>query len=299
MPGKEGEKLIYRGIGIDGCPGGWAVVWIEGIEGKWLGGGTRADGEWAEATQTDRARSGNQEEDGPHAALAFRSAVYPDLRAMWAALRPDPARDRILLDMPIGLAEGADGSLNRVEDRRCDRDCRKLLPKRRKSSVFPVPARQALHAADPSAANEAATGRRLSRQSLNLLPKIREVDDLVAGLLARGLPVSGLLDESHPELAFLRLNGGEAPAHGKKEAAGRQERLEILAAAGLPEAELERLLQTFVRKQAAPDDLLDAAALALCAWRIVSGHSPARGVTEGDRRQHDYDGRVEMNIVYI
>lgn len=256
-----------RGIGIDGCPGGWAAVVIEG--------------------STDES-----------AVVALQSFVYPDIASLWAGLRPDAARDRVWIDMPIGLAEGADGIRNRLEDRHCDRDCRTLLPKWRKSSVFPVPARQALRAEDPSAANEAAIGRRLSRQSLNILPKIREVDDFVYERLENGCPAAGLPQESHPELAFLRLNAGEAPRSGKKEAEGRRQRIDILVRAGMAPEELERLLQRFPRKQAAPDDLLDAAALALGAWRVASGQSPVRCVTEGERRQYDYDGRLEINIAY-
>ncbi|NGZ77002.1 DUF429 domain-containing protein [Saccharibacillus alkalitolerans] len=266
--GRTNARGEPRGIGIDGCPGGWAVVSVESA-----GGDTEV--------------------------LTLNTAVHPDISSLWAALEPNPALDRMLIDMPIGLAEGADGVRNRAADRHCDRDCRKLLPPRRKSSVFPVPARQALYADGPSAANLAAIGRKLSRQSLNILPKIRELDEFVAEALESGLPVPAVLAECHPELCFLRLNGGEAPPHGKKEAEGLSERLGILAEAGIPREQLERLLDLFPRKQAARDDLLDAAALALTAYRISSGQSPARYVTEGERRQYDYGGRLEMNIVYV
>lgn len=264
----------YRGIGVDGCPGGWIAVVLE------------------ESGKPYAQTSGQPK---------LTAAVYPDISSLWEALEPLASRDLVLIDMPIGLPEGADGIRNRVEDRNCDRDCRKLLPKRRKSSVFPVPARQALRSSDPSAANAAATRRKLSSQSLNILPKIRELDDFIAKRLKTeaydtfALPLA----ESHPEVAFMRLNAGEAPLEGKKTAEGLAERFAILEQAGIEQAELERLTTLFPRKQAARDDLLDAAALAISALRIVSGRSPARYVTEDGRRQFDYDGRLEMNIVYI
>ena len=261
---------VYRGIGIDGCFGGWAVVVLEALP-----------------------------EEGP--LHIRRAAVYPTLSTLWEDLSPNPLSDRILIDIPIGLAEGADGVQNRVADRNCDRDCRKLLPKRRKSSVFPVPARQALRAEDPSYANAQATGRKLSRQTINILPKIRETDDFLAARLKKDLPVSGFIEESHPELVFLRLNDSadEAPLYGKKEAEGQRERSGILRVAGLPHTETEKLFTLFARKQAAKDDLLDAAALAVAAHRVVSGRSAVKYVTEGERRQFDYEGRVEMNIAYV
>lgn len=263
------SDVIYRGIGIDGCPGGWVAVVIEGTP------------------DTEQLRS-------PYA------AVYAALSDLWRDLSPNERHDRVLIDIPIGLPEGKAGVSNTVEDRNCDRDCRKLLPKRRKSSVFPVPARQALDAEDPSGANAAATGRKLSRQTINILPKIRETDDFLAARLRQGLPVAGFIEESHPELVFLRLNAKpeEAPVHGKKEAQGQLERLEILHEAGLPRTETEKWFALFARKQTSKDDLLDAAALAVAAHRILSGRTTARYVTGNERRQFDYDGRLEMNIVY-
>lgn len=262
----------YRGIGVDGCPGGWIAVILE--EG---------------------------DDDKPGGQPTLTAAVYPDISSLWATLEPCSSRDLVLIDMPIGLPEGAEGIRNRAEDRNCDRDCRKLLPKRRKSSVFPVPARQALRSADPSSANAAATKRKLSSQSLNILPKIRELDDFIAEHLAAEDvgPFALPLAESHPEVAFMRLNAGEAPLHGKKTAEGLAERFAVLEQAGIKQAELERLAKLFPRKQAARDDLLDAASLAASALRIMSGCSPARRVTEDGRRQFDYGGRLEMNIVYV
>ncbi|MDO3410466.1 DUF429 domain-containing protein [Saccharibacillus sp. CPCC 101409] len=256
-----------RGIGVDGCRGGWICVVFQ-------------------APGADKA-----------AQTPARSAVYPDIAALWADLKPVSGLDRVLIDMPIGLPEGPEGANNRIVDRLCDRDCRRLLPAPRKSSVFPVPVRQALRAGDPSAVNAAVVGRRLSRQTINLIPKIRELDDFVASLLEAGLSGPALPAECHPELSFQRLNGNTAPPHKKKEAEGAAERIDILNRAGIPRGELLRLLEDLPRGTAVRDDLLDAAALAICAYRIAAGVSLPAYVSEGER-QYDYEGRLEMNIVY-
>ncbi|MCQ4088363.1 DUF429 domain-containing protein [Saccharibacillus sp. JS10] len=261
---------LYRGIGIDGCPAGWIAALIEAS---------------AEATEFQR----------------IRSAVYPTITDLWADLNPNPDYDHVLIDIPIGLPEGIAGKLNSVEDRKCDRDCRKLLPKSRKSSVFPVPVRQALRAEDPSAINFSVTGRKLSRQSIHILPKISEVDDFIAQRLKRQLPVAGFIEESHPELVFLNLNTGieEVPLYRKKEAEGQRERLRILQASGLSQTQMEQQFTLFLRKHVAKDDLLDAAALAVAAHRIASNSAEPRYVTKSSETQYDYEGSVQMNIVYV
>ncbi|MEM9305289.1 MAG: DUF429 domain-containing protein, partial [Pseudomonadota bacterium] len=100
----------------------------------------------------------------------------------------------IFIDMPIGLPH-VDQPV-----RRCEPEARKLLGPRR-SSVFNVPCREALDAptyADGSARNAAITGRKLSRQSWAIVPKIRELDEL---LLARPA-LRASLREAHPEVCF-------------------------------------------------------------------------------------------------
>ena len=261
---------LYRGIGIDGCPAGWIAVVIEAS---------------AEATEFQK----------------IHSAVYPAITDLWADLKPNPDYDHVLIDIPIGLPEGAAGQLNTIEDRQCDRDCRKLLPKSRKSSVFPVPVRQALRAENPSAANFSITGRKLSRQSIHILPKISEVDDFIAQRLKEQLPVAGLIEESHPELVFLHLNRDteEAPLHRKKQLEGQRERLRILQGSGFSQTQMELQFALFLRKHVAKDDLLDAAALAVAAHRIASQTATPQYVTKGSDAQYDYEGNVQMNIVYV
>ncbi len=69
---------------------------------------------------------------------------------------------------------------------------------------------------------------------------------------------------------FLRLNHGR-PVARKISAEGRALRLELLARAGL--AGIEALLDRFARRDAGPDDVLDAAACALAARDMLAGRA--------------------------
>lgn len=185
-----------------------------------------------------------------------------DLRARlvtnWSelALERDSAA-MVAVDMPIGLADAG--------PRGCDVAARRLLPRGRKSSVFPAPRRYMLDCG--SWAEAQAEGRRrescgLSKQSWNILPKIRELD------AALGPADQDRVREAHPELIFHHLNDWE-PLPGKRSADGREARLQLLAASGLKG--VEPLLDLFPRAQVQQDDIIDAAACALAARRMVQG----------------------------
>lgn len=130
--------------------------------------------------------------------------------------------DEILADVPMGLLrEGA-------EERRCDAEARALLaPAGRGSSVFPVPVRDAVYAEsyeEASRINQERSGRRLSKQSWAITPRIREVDELVR----ESDEARRRLHEAHPELMFWALNGGRAMEHSKKTQDGLVERVEVI-----------------------------------------------------------------------
>src|SRR5207245_2674687 len=81
-----------------------------------------------------------------------------------------PIPEIIALDVPIGLPES--------HARTCDTEARRLLG-RRASSVFPAPIRPVLAATDYAQACQIRfeiEGKKLSRQSFAILPKICEVD---------------------------------------------------------------------------------------------------------------------------
>jgi len=176
------------------------------------------------------------------------------------------APEVIAVDMPIGLPEriGPNG-------RGPEKAVRPKLGQRQ-SSVFAVPSRAAVYAEDYRAACDIALAtsqppRRVSKQCFHLFRKIREIDGLISPATQHRV------FEAHPELAFWRLNGERAmslPKHVKSEASrpGLDERRDLLVRHGFDDDWLQA-----VPRGAGLDDLLDAAALALIARRILAGEA--------------------------
>jgi predicted RNase H-like nuclease len=173
----------------------------------------------------------------------------------------------VAVDVPIGLPERAGHG-----GREAENAARPLLGARQ-SSVFSVPSRAAIAAADYAAACRAALEtseppRKVSKQLFNIAPKIREVD----AVLRANPALADRVFEVHPELAFWRLNGGR-PLHEPKKvksrpyAPGLALRRDLLLAAGLPRG----LIEAAPPEGAAADDLLDALACAAIARRIHAG----------------------------
>lgn len=171
------------------------------------------------------------------------------------------------IDMPVNLPVGrpTDEGL-----RRCDESARKQLGWPRSSSVFAAPPSGVLKAADYEQAcqtAEQASGRRISVQAWNLVPKIREVQEL----LTSDSRWRDRLFETHPELCFARLNGGEGVAASKKTPEGRAARLRLLASV-LGRGVVDRALRTAKgAKGVANDDKIDAMAALLAAFRRSRG----------------------------
>lgn len=212
-------------------------------------GADGARGGWAVACLYD---------DGTRLMLLGDIGEIAELRAASAA--------PVAIDVPIGL-------LDSVGFRPCDLAARALLG-RRASTVFAPPARYQLAAAGDYAAiralvaaerrtNPAAKG--LSAQSAGIARKIREVDTFV-----RAHPDSERwLFESHPELTFLALNGGEVAS--KRSPAGAEQRQRLIASV-FPDATQPR-----PRGLADQDDWLDAYALLATATAIARGEHAELG----------------------
>lgn len=164
----------------------------------------------------------------------------------------------ILIDIPIGLRES--GELERA----CDLAARRVLSPKRGSSVFPAPCRQALSATsyeEALAINRHILGRGLSKQSWAIVPKIREVDVMLASSqLARDS-----IRETHPEVCFWGLAGGPME-YPKKTREGFLERMSILK---IIEPRAEQMMAvaflTHGGFEATRDDLVDAFVAAVCA----------------------------------
>ena len=166
--------------------------------------------------------------------------------------------DRIFIDIPIGLPNGAEGRL-------CDTEARRKLAPYRRSSVFPVPVRSALTAEtyeEASEKNWKASGKRLSTQTYAIMPKIREVDSLLRG----NAKARRVVREVHPEICFWALAGGNPMRHGKKAGRGFHERLTLLERFYASAVRCFDEIRTEYRRQdLADDDILDAMAVAITA----------------------------------
>jgi predicted RNase H-like nuclease len=164
----------------------------------------------------------------------------------------------VAVDIPIGLP--------RSGPRKADTLARERLGQPRGRSVFPCPVRSALDARewkDACVRAEGIDGRRVTKQSFGIFPKIREVDLL----LRTQCWARRLIREVHPELSFA-LWAGTPMKHRKKSALGRIERQELIAAAFGENA--FGLAQESVRGHGvASDDLADAFAAAWTASRIL------------------------------
>lgn len=179
------------------------------------------------------------------------SGVFPSIDALWTAY--DHAQ-RIMIDIPIGLSDD--------DLRECERLARQMLGSRR-SSVFSVPIRAAFNAKDyteASAINQRITGKKLSKQTYNIMSKIREVDDF----LRRTLSAQAKFYEMHPEVAFTALAGHPMP-YSKKHSLGFMARLNILKRY-IPDAErvIQHIYDAHARKLE-PDDVVDALVGAVAA----------------------------------
>lgn len=201
-----------------------------------------------------------------------------------AVLDQTGPQEPVFIDIPIGLRE-AEGT-----PRGCDRDARAVLG-RRASSVFSAPLRPVLAAPDYPEANARSrqlSGKGLSKQAYNIIPKIREVDML----LQHSARARAALREVHPEVCFWSLAGRRAMSHNKKTQSGFEERLDVLRR-HRPDAGdiVAQAMAQFPRKLVARDDIVDALVVALTASRKPSWRTlPA--VPETDARG------LPMEMVY-
>lgn len=182
--------------------------------------------------------------------------VFPDISSLWDQRRQ---AELILIDIPIGLQDS--GS----EERLCDTEARKLLKWPRRTSVFPVPCRAAVHAADDEeakAVNVQKTDRSLSAQTLAIRRKISEVDTF----LEENAQARGRIREVHPEICFWALNGGRPMKFGKKEPKGLEKRMNVLRQVCDQTDSILEFARREFRGRVADDDVLDALAAAVTAF---------------------------------
>lgn len=151
--------------------------------------------------------------------------------------------ERSLIDIPVGLPEKS--------TRACDRKARRFLSPERHYSVFNCPVRQAVYAdsyTEASDINEELTGKRISRQAWNIVPKIREADTAAR---------ESELRESHPEVFFKSLSR-ESVEKSKNSDEGLNQRIDVLRNFGDVS-----VTEEFSQPGVTEDDLVDAMVLSL------------------------------------
>jgi len=204
-------------------------------------------------------------------------------------MREYPTADAYLIDMAIGLPE----SIQETE-KRPDKAARKELGKQG-STVFPIPCRQAIMV-DPNDSqavdrmrdmNRSVLGKSLSARSINIISKIRELDEF----LNDHREYKNVLCESHPELCFTRLNG-KALIMKKNTSEGLEVRRSIL------EKYVEKGMMDGFQVRAkelhcTPDDIMDAVCLAVSA--AMKAHGMCETIPENP--QKDVKGLLMQMIV--
>ncbi|MBR2758460.1 MAG: DUF429 domain-containing protein [Exiguobacterium sp.] len=135
--------------------------------------------------------------------------------------------------------------------RECDAWMRCRLSQR-KSSVFTPPIQEVLQEATYEEANErsrALVGKGISKQAWNLVPRIREFQQVKASDVY----------ESHPEVCFSVMMGHEA-SHSKKTVEGQDERIELLRQYSKSSPWKWKMSNVQI------DDIIDACILAVAAY---------------------------------
>ncbi|GAA1384132.1 DUF429 domain-containing protein [Pseudonocardia kongjuensis] len=186
-------------------------------------------------------------------------SVLPDAAAV---LETTAGCDAVGIDIPLALPAGG-------ERRPAEVAAAARLGTAR-SSLFPTPPEQVLAArtyADACTAAQRITGRKISVQTWNIVPKIREF---------QRLELPGSVVETHPELSF-RTMAPETGFGSKKTARGAGQRIAALAGWVDP----ARLLGD-LPGAARLDDVLDALACAWTAERVVRGTAEHLGTPPHD-----------------
>lgn len=248
--GRPGESAQLGPAGPAGRAGRALVAGVDGVRDGWVMAITGAAG-----------------------GSPVEFSVWHTLDELWSEARARRLRV-VAIDMPTGLP-GA-------ERREADLEAYRQLGARR-SSLFWTPPLCVLDATRHAEANRRSwdeTGRGISIQAFNLIPRIRELRDALApgdfAPTARPRAV-----EVHPESSFVRL-AGEPMSASKRQPAGEEERLDVLAEV------FPNIVEAAVSSpppgppRPGPDDLLDAAAAAWTARRIVAGEADSLGAGDHD-----------------
>ncbi|MCQ1535695.1 DUF429 domain-containing protein [Methanosarcina sp. KYL-1] len=210
-------------VGVDGCSAGWFAVFLTEQAGKnfdcRICDSEICDSEICDSEICDDGNCDGKIFEGEN--CGWELGVFPRFSALCDFLKDkyEDYEPLVLIDIPIGLKAGGTG------ERLSDLGARKVLAAR-KSSIFPVPCREAVYTETYEKAcevNERLTGKRISKQAWNILPKIRDV----YGFLLENEEFRPLVWEVGPEICFQAF-AGRPMKYSKKQEEGFIERKEVL-----------------------------------------------------------------------
>jgi len=162
------------------------------------------------------------------------------------------------IDIPLQLSHSG--------KRLAEIEARSLL-KNRACTIFSPPTLNALRAKsyiDACDVNFKECGKRISKQSWNLFPKIREAQ---AFLENNSISKLGIF-EVHPELSFMAMNDMSLIVESKKTDIGREIRINLIKKF-FPRFSFKSVRNKFKKTQVLDDDILDSISVLWSTQRIV------------------------------
>ena len=162
------------------------------------------------------------------------------------------------IDIPLQLSQ--------TGKRLAEIEARSLL-KKRACTIFSPPTLNALRAKnyiDACEVNFKECGKRISKQSWNLFPKIKEAHKFLENNSISKLEVF----EVHPELSFMAMNDMNLIDASKKTETGKEIRIKLIQKF-FPNFSFESVRNQYKKNQVLDDDILDSISVLWSTQRIV------------------------------
>ena len=162
------------------------------------------------------------------------------------------------IDIPLQLSH--------TGKRLAEIEARGLL-KKRACTIFSPPTLNALRAKnyiDACEVNFKECGKRISKQSWNLFPKIKEAHKFLENNSISKLEVF----EVHPELSFMAMNDMNLIEASKKTETGKEIRIKLIQKF-FPNFSFESVRNQYKKNQVLDDDILDSISVLWSTQRIV------------------------------
>jgi len=183
---------------------------------------------------------------------------------------------------------------SKTVERNIEKLARGKLKPNRTSSVFTPPCREAVYEknyADAKLKNIEITGKSISIQAWNIVPKIIEVDQF----LIKNKGFQSKVFEAHPEVCFAGLNNGVPMLEKKSKSEGIKERIDLLQKYfSKSNSIVKKGREQFLKKEVKDDDLVDALILAVTGFL---GEKDGYEFIKDDPIKQDVHG-LEMKMIY-